>query len=134
MVEKDFLNQQSLEFIEEYNSQKFKWFFENSPIGISITKITDEMFVNQTFAKMLGYSISELSSMKWQEITHPDDIQLCVEITKSIIENKQETATYKKRYITKEKNIIWAEIITSLFRDKNNNPICFFTNILDINE
>ena len=56
------------------SEDKFKYLFDYSIIGKSITYPDGAIEVNQAFADVLGYSKEELLARKWEEITHPEDI------------------------------------------------------------
>lgn len=116
----------------EASEKKFRKLFENSPVGISITSVDGSIYVNSTFSKMLGYSENELNKEKWQDISHPDDVQYSNEIAQSIIIGESQKARFEKRYIHKNGNILWADVSTYLQRDKNNKPLFFITAINDI--
>ena len=57
------------------SEERFRSVFENSPIGNSLTTLNGKLDVNKEFCKIVGYSVEELSSMNWEKITHPDDIE-----------------------------------------------------------
>jgi PAS domain S-box-containing protein len=114
------------------NERKFRAFFENSPIGKSITGIDGKMQVNNSFCKITGYSKEELQDKKWEDITHPDDIKLSKDFINSLIEGKLQQARFEKRYINKNGNIVWVDISTYLQRDNKGTPQFFITSVIDI--
>lgn len=114
------------------SEEKFRSLFEFSPLGKSITGIDGSIKINKAFSEILGYSLDELKEKKWQEITHPDDIQESSNIVKALLDGKVTNANYEKRYIHKNGNLIWTEVTTALKRDKNNQPEYFLTSINDI--
>ena len=57
------------------SEEKFRAAFDHSPVPMSMTALDGRMMsVNAAFARMLGYSESELTGMKFWDLTHPDDI------------------------------------------------------------
>jgi PAS domain S-box-containing protein len=116
------------------SEDKFKHVFDHSPIGKSITLVDGEINVNQAFCEMLGYSPQELKSRKWQEITHPDDIELTQDTINALLCGAKEAARFMKRYLHKNGSVVWAEVSTSLRRDQDGNPLYFMTTIGDITE
>jgi PAS domain S-box-containing protein len=111
---------------------KFRNIFENSPLGKSLTGVNGSLNVNKAFCDILGYSEKELKTKKWQELTHPDDIQESIDIVQSLIKGEKTNARYEKRYIHKNGRTVWADVSTTLQRDKNNIPLFFITVINDI--
>jgi PAS domain S-box-containing protein len=116
------------------SEEKLKNVFEHSITGKSITEINGKISVNNAFCKMLGYSKSELSEIKWQQITHPDDIQQDQANINLMITGKEASMRWEKRYISKDKKIIWVDLGTILQRDQDGKPLYFITSVNDITE
>jgi PAS domain S-box-containing protein len=114
------------------SEEKFKYIFDNSVIGKSITLPSGEIQVNKAFCEMLGYSTIELIRKKWQDISHPADIDLTQKEIDTLLSGKKETARFTKRYISKNGNVVWAEVSSSLRRDGEGKPLYFMTSIVDI--
>ena len=114
------------------SEDKFKYIFDNSVIGKSITLPTGEMQANQAFCKMTGYSSEELAHTKWQDISHPDEIELTQKIVNSLLSGEKDSARFIKRYIHKNGSVIWVDISTSLRKDGNGKPLYLMTTVNDI--
>jgi PAS domain S-box-containing protein len=116
------------------SEDKFKHFFENSNVGQSITQVSGEISVNQAFCEMLGYSRQELQARKWQEITHPEDIELSQREIDCLLSGENNETRFIKRYLRKDGQIYWADISISLRRDAAGKPLYFMTALVDITE
>jgi PAS domain S-box-containing protein len=116
------------------SEDKFKYIFDNSVVGKSITLPNGEINVNKTFCAMLGYSAEEMKSRKWQELTHPDDIETTQKMLDTILSGKSESVRFEKRYIHKNGSLIWADVGTTLRRDAAGKSLYFMTVVLDITE
>ena len=114
------------------SEEKFKYVFDHSLIGKSITLPSGEMHTNDAFYRMLGYSKDEFLKLKWKEITHPDDIELSQQAIGSLLAGKKDSERFIKRYLHKDGSVVWAEVSTTLRRDKKNNPLYFMSSINDI--
>ena len=57
------------------SEEKYKYIFENSPVGKSLTKPNGELSVNHTFCEITGYTKEELEGKNWVDLTHPEDIE-----------------------------------------------------------
>jgi len=114
------------------SEETFRNYFENSPLGKSITSIDGTLKVNRAFCRMLGYSKEELLHINWKEITHPDDIQMTENVLKSLIEGEKKIVWFEKRFIHKKGDIIWTEVSTALQKDTEGKPYFFITTIQDI--
>ncbi len=116
------------------SEDKFKYVFDHSVIGKSITLPTGEINVNNSFCKMLGYTLAELSAAKWQEISYPDDIEVTQKMIDILISGEKESVRFIKRYLHKNGKIIWADVGTSLRRGPDGKPLYFMTYIIDVSE
>lgn len=125
--------QRALEMQRE-SDEKFKYLFDFSAVGNSITSLTGVIQVNHAFCAMLGYSAEELKLRHWQEITHPDDIDLQVKENAQLLSGDQQSVRYTKRYTHKHGHTIWCNVSTALRRDTAGQPLYFMTSVLDITE
>jgi len=116
------------------SEEKFRYVFDRSVIGKSITLPSGEINSNRALAEMLGYSSEELNRMKWQDITHPDDIDSSQKALDSILAGLKDSARFIKRYIRKDGAVVWGDVSTSLRRDADGRPLYFMTAVLDITE
>ncbi|MRS03941.1 PAS domain S-box protein, partial [bacterium] len=116
------------------SEDKFKYIFDYSAVGKSITLPTGEIHVNKAFSNMLGYSQEELQNKRWQDITHPDDVELTQKEMDAFFAGKKKAARFTKRFLRKDGVIVWADISSSLRRDKEGKPLYFMTTIIDITE
>ncbi|MCK9414231.1 MAG: PAS domain S-box protein [Prolixibacteraceae bacterium] len=116
------------------SEEKFRNFFENSIIGKSMTTLDGKLNTNKAYCDLLGYEKEEISSLKWQDLTHPDDIQTNLLIIDRIISGEMDSFQWEKRYIHKKGHTIWVHINIKLERDKAGAPLYFITSIVDITE
>lgn len=114
------------------SEDKFKYVFDNSVMGKSITLPSGDVEVNKAFCELLGYSSEELQNKKWQDITHPDDIELSQQALDPILSGEKDSARFVKRYIHKNGSVVWGDVGTSLRRDKDGKPLYFMTSVSDI--
>ena len=128
----DITERKNAEIAIQKKEEAFRSFFENSPVGQSITGIDGSINVNIAFCEMLGYSKEELFNINWAHITHPDDVELSENIVKSLIEGEIATAKFEKRYIHKNGHIIWTDVSTSLQKNADGKPIYFITSVINI--
>ncbi len=116
------------------SEDKFKYVFDHSVIGKSITLPTGEVHANKAISEILGYSQEELNKLRWQDITHPDDIDLTQKALDSVASGEKDSVRFIKRYIHKNGSVVWGDLSTSLRRDKEGKPLYFMSNLVDITE
>lgn len=117
------------------DEERFRAIFENSPLAIVLVGL-DGKFIkaNLSAIKLWGYSETELNKLTFINITHPDEKKRDNEEIKRLVSGKISHYDIEKRYIKKNKEIIFARTKVALIRDENRQPLYFITTIEDITE
>jgi PAS domain S-box-containing protein len=116
------------------SEDKFKYIFDYSVVGKSITHLDGEVHVNNALCNLLGYSPQEMQSKKWQEITHPDDIALTQNSIEELLSGEKQSARFVKRFIHKNGSIVWVDLSSSIRRDPQNKPLYLMSAVIDITD
>ena len=116
------------------SEEKFKYIFDYSAVGKTITSPDGVITANKAFREMLGYSEEELVGEKWQEITYPDDIAPSMQVSEMLIKGEKNSAQFTKRYLHKNGSVVWVNLNTSLRRNEAGEPMYFMTSVMDITE
>jgi PAS domain S-box-containing protein len=134
VIFKDITERKHVEEALRESEDKFKYIFEYSIVGKSLTHIHGGMQVNKALCDLLGYSSYEMQRKKWQEITHPEDIELTQSQINLLITGSQGSARFVKRFIHKNGNIVWVDLSSTLRCDSQNRPLYLVTDIIDITQ
>ncbi len=116
------------------SEDKFKYMFDSSVVGKSITLPEGKVNVNKAFGDMLGYSQDELNVLRWQDITHPDDVELTQREIDQMLSGKKNSTRFIKRFIHKDGSVVWVDLSSSLRRDKDGKPLYLMSILVDITE
>ncbi len=116
------------------SEDKFKYVFDHSVIGKSITLLSGQVHSNKALSDLLGYSPEELNQRRWQDITHPDDIGPTQKALDAMVSGKKDSMRLVKRYIHKNGSIVWGDLSTSLRRDQEGRPLYLMSSVLDVTE
>jgi PAS domain S-box-containing protein len=130
----DITDQKNAEEALRESEEKFKNVFEFAGVGKSLTSINGNIFVNRIFRSMLGYTRKDLLNIKWDRLTHPDDIEHDRKILETLIHGKKKSYRWEKRYLHKTGRIVWVDVSTVLQRNKEGRPLYFITTVIDITE
>lgn len=115
------------------SEERFRTIFEKSGVSKALTSPKGRLIkVNQAFANLLGYSIKEMQKIDFFKITHPDDIAISRKSISTLLAGEKTIFHFEKRYIHKNGSIVWADVSTTLLRNKDNKPLYFVTSIVDI--
>ncbi|MDD3052001.1 MAG: PAS domain S-box protein, partial [Candidatus Cloacimonetes bacterium] len=118
------------------NSERlFRSVFEQSAVGICFSDLNGKLInVNQHFSDILGYSKDELLQLTWRDFTYPDDVIYEQDNEKKLFEGKIKSYTIQKRYIKKDGQIIWVNLVVSIMRDEKGNPLRYIGIVRDITQ
>jgi PAS domain S-box-containing protein len=119
----------------QQSEEQFKGAFENSAVGMALINL-DGYFIetNVRLCKILGYSNQEIKHLKFQEITHYEDLALDLYYKKQLDTRKISNFSSEKRYIHKNKSIIWVHMSVSSAKNHENEIKHYIVQIIDITE
>ncbi len=125
---------QNEEFLRQREEQ-FRMLFEYAPIGMAmLTPDGHFLSINQAFCDTVGYTQGEMLNMAFQEITHPEDLRLHIELDERLLRGDITHYQLEKRYIHKLGHIIHVLLDVGLIRDAQNQPQHFISQVVDITE
>jgi diguanylate cyclase (GGDEF)-like protein/PAS domain S-box-containing protein len=93
----------------------FQKSFEYAAVGMAHMSVQGRWLrVNRKLCAITGYSEPELMALSFKGITHPDDAGRDHESLVQLLSNQIPSYTIEKRYIRKDRSIIWVEIQVSV--------------------
>jgi PAS domain S-box-containing protein len=107
--------------------------FEHAAIGMALVAPDGKWLrVNRSICEITGYSEGELLERSFQDITHPDDLDLDLANVHKMLANEIDSYQMEKRYYHKSGAIVWVLLSVSLVRDEEGRPRFFIGQIQDI--
>lgn len=117
------------------SEQKFKDVFENAVIGKGIADTNGSFIsVNKAFCDSIGYSMEELLSKNWREITHPEDQKKSFEYVEKLMKGDINTFNFVHRLLHKNGSEVWVDLNVILMRDSEGNPQYMIGDIVDVTD
>ena len=117
------------------SEMRFRAAFENAAVGVALVDPNGSIFqANGTFARMLGYSITELDTKTFQDITHPDDLAASLSILKKTFTGEANSYCIEKRYVRKDGRFIWPNLTVGCVRKLDGTVDYFLAVIEDITD
>jgi PAS domain S-box-containing protein len=97
----------------------FGTLFRSASIGVKIMDMQTHRILdaNPAYQRLLGYTVEELRSRPYAELTHPEDRARERALQKSVVEGKTDTFRLVKRYVHKGGASVWARVTASVVRD-----------------
>jgi PAS domain S-box-containing protein len=115
------------------SEERFKGAFENSSVGMAIIDLDGKWLRNnKRMAELFGYTSEELSQLRFQDITYPDDLEADLLLVNATLEGMIESYQVEKRYFHKSGSIVHGLLSVSLVRDQIGKPIHFISQIQDV--
>ena len=106
-----------------------------APIGMAQFDVQGRfLHVNERLCEILGWQRADLLTRTFQELTFPDDLPRCLELSARLAAN--ETASYQlqKRFVRPDGSVVWARITVSGVRRADGSLNFFIGAAEDISE
>lgn len=117
------------------SEERFRSAFERGGIPMAMTSLDNKLMkVNPAFCRLLGYTEAQLTSRRFTDITHPDDIATNLAGINEVTTGKKTSFRMEKRYIHKNGSIVWGDMSTASVRDADGKPLYIVTYVQDITE
>ena len=111
----------------------FQSAFDYAAIGIALVAPDGSWLrVNRALCDFTGYAEAEFMGRTFQEMSHPDDLELDLANVDKVLAGEIDTYQLEKRYFHKNGAIIWGFLSVSLVRDAAGEPCFFISQIQDI--
>ena len=132
-LEEQIWERQQVQQILQESEERFRSAFDFAAIGKALVSLEGRWLqVNRALCEILGYSEPELLKTTAYTLTHPDDLELGLDAVQQIIEGKQRSVQFQKRYFHKQGHVLWIQLSTSVVRDANGEPLYLISQLQDI--
>ncbi|NLP59184.1 PAS domain-containing sensor histidine kinase [Lutibacter sp. B1] len=118
-IVRDITEETAIKELLEEQKHQLNIIIDNSPIGISLSRMNNKglLLVNKALCKMLGYSEEELKEIQIQDLTHPDDREISKLKRDDLFRGKIDSFNLEKRYIKKNGETLWAKTRVTAVRN-----------------
>ncbi|UJB68495.1 PAS domain S-box protein [Acaryochloris sp. 'Moss Beach'] len=132
---KDITEQQQVEQSLRASEARFAKAFEHAAIGMALVSPEGRWLkVNASVCNITGYSESELLALTFQNITHPEDLDVDLETINQLLAGEIDHCHLEKRYIHKQGHEVWISLSVSLVSQEDGSPLHFVAQIQDISQ
>jgi PAS domain S-box-containing protein len=91
------------------SEERFRTIFDAAPAGIAVSTPPGHFLeTNAAFGRMLGYTAEELRGMNFANVTHPDDLQVNLDLRQDILTGRRKGFVMEKRYLKKDGEVLWS--------------------------
>ena len=135
-VNQDITERKQAEEALRASEEQFKAIFEMASIGMAQADPNTGRFlrVNRKMSEITGYLPDELMSLRFSEITHPEDREKDWGAFQRIVSGKAADYRLEKRYIRKDGSTVWVNVNVAVIRDATGRPVRTLATVEDIGE
>ena len=124
---------QAVQLLHE-SEERLRTIVNQVVVGIGRSDLTGRiMFANDHFCKIMGYPREELLGKRWQDLTHPEDMQNSISINKQMFQEGL-PLSFEKRYIHKSGKVMWVDISASRLCDADGQVTGGLAVVVDISK
>jgi PAS domain S-box-containing protein len=116
-----------------FSESRFSNAMEHSPIGTALVSLEGAwLWANAELRQLLGYSQAELSSLTFQDVTHPDDLESDLRLVAQLVTGDLLSYALEKRYLRKDGSDVAVQLTVALVRDDvSAKPLYFIAQVQD---
>lgn len=116
------------------SERRFRQALEHSAIGMALVGLDGRwQLVNRAMSDLLGYSAEELRAMRFQLMTHPDDLTADLDQLERLIAGEIDSYRMEKRFRHKDGTYRWTLLAVSMVRnEQTGRPDHFISQVEDI--
>ena len=119
--------------VDLLGERRFELALAHSPIGMAVVGLDGSFLrTNRALRAMLGYSRRAMSQMTFQDITHPDDLDLDLSLVNECLDGRRRSYRIDKRYLAADGSIVWCALTAVLVHAPRDQPRCFVSQIVDV--
>ncbi len=134
-IARDITEQKRLQHHFRQNQADFRGIFEQAAVGVAHVTLDGRFkLVNQRYADILGRTLEQMQACTFQEVTHPDDLDSDLELSRQLLAGEISTYSLEKRYLYPNGTPTWINLTASLVVDSLGEPQYFVAVVEDINK
>lgn len=131
-VFRDISERKQVEVEAATQSELFRCAFEQTGIGKALVGLDGTFLqINKAFSDLVGYSESQMLKLDFQTITHPDDLNIDLDLLGQL--NRGEIPNYRldKRYVRADGSIVWVHLTVSMALSTDGAPRLYVAQVQD---
>lgn len=127
------LMRKQAQLAEAESEQRFRYLFEEAPIGIAIEDVDGKiLFANPTLCSILGYEVDEVVGMNCCEFSDADVEENDCEQFQKLRDGLADTYRMEKRYTRKDGARIWGRVNVTMLRGTGDRQPIVVATVEDI--
>lgn len=114
---------------------RFALAMEHAPTGMAIVAPDGHWVeVNDALCRMFGRDADTLRSMRWQDLTHPDDLRVGQGLTDDVLAGRRTSYREFKRYLRADGRVVWGDLSVAAIRNDDGTVRYFVSQVMDVTD
>ena len=114
---------------------RWRLVFDSAPIGIALIGLDGAwLAINAALTQIIGYTEDALADKRFQDITHPDDLDADLTLLQQLHDGVITTYQLDKRYLHADGHVVWGSLTATLLRDGDGRPLHYIAEVEDITQ
>ena len=117
------------------SEERQRLLFEEAGIGMAVCHLDGRIErANAALCEFLGYSPAEVVTLRYRDVTHPDDLALDRRQSERLLAGEIRRFTSERRYVRRDGQVVWGSLTVALLRDASGAPVRRIAQVQDITE
>lgn len=113
----------------------FRSAFEHAGVGKAIVALDGRFLsINAAFCQLVGYSEPAMLALDFQTITHPEDLDIDLDLLDQLTRGQIPNYRLDKRYLKADGSIVWVQLTVSMLRDEAGAPKLYMAQVQDLTQ
>lgn len=134
-VTRDISDQRRISDRLQESEERFRLTVDEAPIGMALVALDGRFVrVNRALCEITGYDAAELERLRFQDITHPEDLDIDLALAGQLARGEIPRYQLEKRYARKDGTTVRVMLSASILRGHAGTPLYYIAQIEDITE
>jgi diguanylate cyclase (GGDEF)-like protein/PAS domain S-box-containing protein len=113
----------------------FRLAMDNSAVGMCLVSPEGAFTrVNRALCELLGRDEATITSSTWQQLTHPDDLDIDLSLVADVLAGRIDTYRLLKRFLRPDRTVVWGDLSVACVRDDAGDVRTFVSQIIDVTD
>ena len=131
----DITERKAAELALRESDARYRATFEQAAVGIAHVGLDGRWLrINKKLCDIVGYSAAELELLRFQDITHPQDLDADLGLVQRLLAGEMSSCMLEKRYLRKGGEVVWIQLAVALVRSHDHEPLYFISVVNDIDD
>ena len=117
------------------SQERFRLAMHHAPIGMCLVAPEGGFItVNDALCTAFARDAASLITATWQELTHPDDLEVDLQFAQQVLDGTRESYRLRKRFLRPDGSLVWGDLSVGCVRNVDRTVRYFVSQVLDVTD